>query len=66
MFRLLLRQRAAHILTVSEQHPSELPVYGVVKSLVRLRHVAGTQLGNKKYMNMKHSETALEDVSIVG
>ena len=66
MFRLLLRQCAAHILTVSEQHPSELPVYGVVKSLVRLRHVAGTQWGNKKYMNMKHSETALEDVSIVG
>ena len=25
----------------------------------RLRHVAGTQWGNKKYMNMKHLETAL-------
>ena len=27
----------------------------------RLRHVAGTQRGNKKYMNMKHLETAFED-----
>ena len=26
----------------------------------RLRHVAGTQWGNKKYMNMKHLEAALE------
>ena len=32
----------------------------------RLRHVAGTQWGNKKYMNMKHLETALDDVSISG
>ena len=32
----------------------------------RLRHVAGTQWGNKKYMNMKHLETAIEDVSIAG
>ena len=32
----------------------------------RLRHVAGTQWGNKKYMNMKHLEAALNDVSIVG
>lgn len=32
----------------------------------RLRHVAGTQWGCKKYMNMKHLETILEDVSIVG
>ena len=32
----------------------------------RLRHVAGTQWGNKKYMNMKHLETALDDVSIAG
>ena len=30
----------------------------------RLRYVAGSQWGNKKYMNMKHLETALEDVSI--
>ena len=32
----------------------------------RLRHVVGTQWGNKKYMNMKHLEAALEDVSIAG
>ena len=32
----------------------------------RLRHVAGTQWGNKKYMNMKHLEAALEDTSITG
>ena len=32
----------------------------------RLRHVAGTQWGNKKYMNMKHLEEALNDVSIAG
>ena len=31
-----------------------------------LRHVAGTQRGNKKYMNMKHLEAALEDTSIAG
>ena len=32
----------------------------------RLRHVAGTQWGNKKYMNMKHLETVFEDASIAG
>ena len=32
----------------------------------QLRHVAGTQWGNKKYMNMKHLEAASEDVSIAG
>ena len=32
----------------------------------RLRHVAGTQWGCKKYMNMKHLEAALDDVSIAG
>ena len=32
----------------------------------RLRHVAGTQWGDKKYMNMKHLEAALEDTSIAG
>ena len=32
----------------------------------RLRHVAGTQWGNKKYMNMKHLEAAVEDTSIAG
>jgi transposase-like protein len=32
----------------------------------RLRHVAGTQWGNKKYMNMKHLETPALDTSIAG
>ena len=32
----------------------------------RLRHVAGTQWGSKKYMNMKHLEAAPDDVSIAG
>ena len=32
----------------------------------RLRHVAGTQCGNKKYMSMKHLEAALDDASIAG
>ena len=32
----------------------------------RLRHVAGSQWSNKKYMNMKHLEAAIEDVSIAG
>jgi len=30
----------------------------------RLHHGAGTQWGNKKYMNMKHLETICEDVSV--
>ena len=30
----------------------------------RLRHVAGTQWGNKKYMNMKHLEVAAKDTSV--
>ena len=29
-------------------------------------HVAGAQWGNKKHMNMKHLEAAIEDASIVG
>ena len=32
----------------------------------RLRHVAGTQWGNKRYMNMKHLEAASENASIAG
>ncbi len=32
----------------------------------RLRHVAGTQWGCKKYVNMKHLEAALDDTSIAG
>ena len=32
----------------------------------RLRHVAGTQWGNKKYMNMKHLEVLSDDASLAG
>lgn len=32
----------------------------------RLRHVAGTQWGNKKYMNMKHLEATMDDDSLAG
>jgi len=32
----------------------------------RLRHVAGTQWGNKKYMDMKHLEASAEDASFAG
>lgn len=32
----------------------------------RLRHVNGTQWGNKKYMNMKHLNISLENASIAG
>jgi transposase-like protein len=32
----------------------------------RLRHVAGTQWGNKKYMNMKYLEAVLDDASTAG
>lgn len=31
----------------------------------RLRHVAGTQWGNKKYLNMKHLDAAIADTLIV-
>ena len=33
---------------------------------IRDSHVAGSQWGNKKYMNMKHLEAAIEDASIAG
>ena len=32
----------------------------------RLRHVAGTQWGNKKYMNRKHLEAVMDDASVAG
>ena len=32
----------------------------------RLRHVASTQWGNKKYMNMKHLTALMENTSIAG
>ena len=32
----------------------------------RLRHVAGTQWSNKNYMNTKHLEAVMDDVSVAG
>mgnify|MGYP001024322912 FL=1 len=32
----------------------------------RLRHVAGTQWGNKKYMNMKHLDAAFGEAELIG
>ena len=32
----------------------------------RLRHVAGSQWGNKKYMDMKHLKAAMDDALIAG
>ena len=32
----------------------------------RLRYVAGTQWGSKKYINMMHLEVALDDAVLVG
>lgn len=32
----------------------------------RLRYVAGTQWGSKKYMNMKHLEASFGDISVAG
>ena len=32
----------------------------------RLRHVAGTQWGSKKYMSMKHLEVFSQDISAAG
>ena len=32
----------------------------------RLRHVVGTQWSNKNYMNTKHLEAVMDDVSVAG
>ena len=32
----------------------------------RLRHVAGTQWSNTNYMNTKHLEAVMDDVSVAG
>ena len=37
-----------------------------IQVCARLRHVAGTQWGNKKYMNTKHLEAGVEHASIAG
>ena len=38
----------------------------LILASARLRHVAGTQWGNKKYMDMKHLEATLEGASFAG
>ena len=45
---------------------SSSTAFGAPPVYAGLRHVAGTQWGNKKYMNMKHLEAALDDASIAG
>ena len=40
--------------------------YALVLVCARLRHMAGTQWGNKKYINMKHLGAALKDTPIAG
>lgn len=37
----------------------------LMRFCARLRHVVGTQWGNKKYMNMKRLKTAFEDASLI-
>ena len=55
-----IRRRTRVVGTFPDGNSALMPV------CVQLRHVAGTQRGNKKYMNMKHLEAAFEDVSIAG
>ena len=40
--------------------------YSVGVITLRIRHVAGTRWGSKKYMNMKHLEAVMDDASIAG
>lgn len=39
---------------------------GLMLVCAQLRHVAGTQWGNKKYMNMKHLEADTDGASLAG
>ena len=54
------RRRTCVVGTFPDENSALMPV------CARLRHVAGSQWGCKKYMNMKHLEAALDDVSIAG
>ena len=38
----------------------------LMRVCARLRYVAGTQWGNKKYMNMMHLEVHEENISVAG
>ena len=55
-----IRRRTRVVGSFPDENSALMLVYA------RLRHVASTQWGNKKYMNMKHLEAALEDVSSAG
>ena len=55
-----IRRRTRVVGTFPDGNPALMLV------CARLRHGAGTQWGNKKYMNMKHLEAALEDASVAG
>ena len=53
-----IHRRTRVVVTFSDGNSASMLV------CARLRHVAGPQWGNKKYMNMKHLEASLNDVSI--
>ena len=55
-----IRRRTRVVGTFPDGNSALMLVYA------RLRHIAGIQCGNKKYMNMKHLEAAFEDGSIAG
>ena len=55
-----IRRRTCVVGTFPDGNSALMPV------CARLRQVAGTQWDNKKYIDMKHLETALNEVSIVG
>ena len=55
-----IRRRTWVVGTFPDDNPTLMRVCS------RERHVPGTPWGNKKYMNMKHLEAALEDISIAG
>ena len=55
-----IRRRTRVVGTFPDGNPALMLV------CARLRHVAGTQWGDKKYMNIKHLEAVLKDPSIAG
>ena len=52
-----IRRRTREVGSFSDGNSALMPV------CARLRHVAGTQWGNKEYMNMMCLESSLEDAS---
>ena len=55
-----IRRRTRVVGCFPDSDPALMPV------CARLRHVAGTQWGNKKYMNMKHLEAMEDTASLAG